>query len=55
MEITGAKAVCDAAFGLGQCDAVSFFNEVEKGGHFATWEEPDLFAGEMRAAFKSLR
>jgi pimeloyl-ACP methyl ester carboxylesterase len=34
---------------------VVYFNEVEKGGHFAAWEEPELFASEMRAAFKSLR
>ena len=34
---------------------VSYFNEVEKGGHFAAWEEPELFATEIRAAFKSLR
>jgi pimeloyl-ACP methyl ester carboxylesterase len=32
-----------------------YFNEVDKGGHFAAWEEPELFAGEVRAAFKSLR
>jgi pimeloyl-ACP methyl ester carboxylesterase len=32
-----------------------YFNEVDKGGHFAAWEEPELFAGEMRAAFSSLR
>jgi pimeloyl-ACP methyl ester carboxylesterase len=32
-----------------------YFNEVEKGGHFAAWEEPELFAAEMRAAFRSLR
>jgi pimeloyl-ACP methyl ester carboxylesterase len=34
---------------------LSYFNEVDKGGHFAAWEEPLLFASEMRAAFKSLR
>ena len=34
---------------------VTYFNEVDKGGHFAAWEEPDLFAGEVRAAFRSLR
>jgi pimeloyl-ACP methyl ester carboxylesterase len=34
---------------------VSYFNEVDKGGHFAAWEEPELFAAEMRAAFSSLR
>jgi pimeloyl-ACP methyl ester carboxylesterase len=32
-----------------------YFNEADKGGHFAAWEEPELFAKEMRAAFKSLR
>jgi pimeloyl-ACP methyl ester carboxylesterase len=32
-----------------------YFNEAEKGGHFAAWEEPELFAAEMRAAFESLR
>lgn len=32
-----------------------YFNEVKKGGHFASWEQPELFAEELRAAFKSLR
>jgi pimeloyl-ACP methyl ester carboxylesterase len=31
-----------------------YFNEVDKGGHFAAWEEPQLFAAELRAAFRSL-
>ena len=31
------------------------FNEVDKGGHFAAWEQPQLFAEELRAAFRSLR
>ena len=34
---------------------LAYFNEVSKGGHFAAWEEPGLFATELRAAFKSLR
>ena len=34
---------------------LTYFNEVDKGGHFAAWEQPLLFASEMRAAFKSLR
>jgi pimeloyl-ACP methyl ester carboxylesterase len=34
---------------------LGYFNEVDKGGHFAAWEEPELFADEMRAAFRSLR
>jgi pimeloyl-ACP methyl ester carboxylesterase len=32
-----------------------YYNEAEKGGHFAAWEEPELFATEMRAAFRSIR
>jgi pimeloyl-ACP methyl ester carboxylesterase len=32
-----------------------YYNEVDRGGHFAAWEEPQLFAEEMRAAFTSLR
>ena len=31
------------------------YDKVDKGGHFAAWEEPELFAQEMRAAFRSLR
>jgi pimeloyl-ACP methyl ester carboxylesterase len=34
---------------------LSYFHEVDKGGHFAAWEQPELFAAELRAAFKSLR
>jgi pimeloyl-ACP methyl ester carboxylesterase len=34
---------------------LSYFSEVDKGGHFAAWEEPELFATEIRAAFRSLR
>lgn len=32
-----------------------YFNKAEKGGHFAAWEEPEIFARELRAAFSSLR
>src|SRR2546422_1233385 len=32
-----------------------YYNQVDKGGHFAAWEEPELFATEVRAAFRSLR
>ena len=35
--------------------SLSYFNEVGKGGHFAAWEEPGLFASEIRAAFRPLR
>jgi pimeloyl-ACP methyl ester carboxylesterase len=34
---------------------LAYFNEVDKGGHFAAWEEPELFSTEVRAAFSSLR
>jgi pimeloyl-ACP methyl ester carboxylesterase len=32
-----------------------YFNEVDKGGHFAAWEQPELFSAEIRAAFRPLR
>ena len=32
-----------------------YYNRVDKGGHFAAWEQPQLFSQEVRAAFKSLR
>ena len=32
-----------------------YFNKVDKGGHFAAWEQPAIFASELRAAFKSVR
>jgi pimeloyl-ACP methyl ester carboxylesterase len=35
--------------------SVIYFNEVDKGGHFAAWEEPGLFSAEIRAAFRPLR
>jgi len=34
---------------------VMYFNEVDRGGHFAAWEEPQLFSEEMRKAFRSVR
>ena len=34
---------------------LAYFNEVDKGGHFAAWEEPELFSKELRAAFSTMR
>ncbi len=34
---------------------LTYFNEVDRGGHFAAWEEPELFSEEVRAAFRSVR
>ena len=31
------------------------YNEVDRGGHFAAWEQPELYASELRAGFRSLR
>jgi pimeloyl-ACP methyl ester carboxylesterase len=36
-------------------DNLIYFNELDRGGHFAAWEQPQLFSEEMRAAFRSLR
>jgi pimeloyl-ACP methyl ester carboxylesterase len=35
--------------------SVVYYNAVERGGHFAAWEEPQLFSEELRAAFRSVR
>ncbi len=35
--------------------SLTYYHQVEKGGHFAAWEQPQLFAEEVRAAFKSVR
>jgi len=32
-----------------------YYNKLDKGGHFAAWEQPELLSQELRAAFKSLR
>ena len=34
---------------------LAYFNEAKRGGHFAAWEEPQLFTEELRATFSSLR
>jgi pimeloyl-ACP methyl ester carboxylesterase len=34
---------------------LAYYNDVDRGGHFAAWEEPELFSTEVRAAFRSLR
>ncbi|MFL6294353.1 MAG: epoxide hydrolase, partial [Actinomycetes bacterium] len=34
---------------------LTYFNEADRGGHFAAWEEPQLFSEELRAAFRTLR
>jgi pimeloyl-ACP methyl ester carboxylesterase len=34
---------------------LAYFNEVDKGGHFAAWEQPELFSEELRNAFRSVR
>src|SRR5919112_1346611 len=39
----------------GSYGTLTYFNEVDRGGHFAAWEQPELFSEELRAAFRSLR
>jgi hypothetical protein len=38
-----------------QTQGVQYYNQVDRGGHFAAWEQPQLFTEEIRAAFRSLR
>ena len=40
---------------FGSYKNVIYFHEVDKGRHFAAWEQPELFSTELRAAFRSLR
>jgi len=44
------KSWCERAY-----HKLIYFHEVDKGGHSAAWEQPELFAQEIRAAFRSLR
>ncbi|TML25939.1 MAG: epoxide hydrolase, partial [Actinobacteria bacterium] len=39
----------------GSYPSLTYFNKAERGGHFAAWEEPQLFSEEIRAGFRSLR
>jgi hypothetical protein len=39
----------------GQAHNLIYFHEVDKGGRFAAWGQPELFCAELRAAFRSLR
>ncbi|HEU4582720.1 MAG TPA: hypothetical protein VFS67_30895 [Polyangiaceae bacterium] len=34
---------------------LAYFNQVDRGGHFAAWEEPAIFVSELRSAFQRLR
>jgi DNA-binding NarL/FixJ family response regulator len=43
-----------APAGEGLADLI-YFHQAEKGGHFAAWEQPQLFSEELRAAFRALR
>jgi hypothetical protein len=36
-------------------DNLLYYNRLDRGGHFAAWEQPQLFSEEMRAAFRTLR
>jgi len=45
------RSWAEAAYG----DKLNYFNEADKGGHFAAWEEPEVFTKEVRAAFRPLR
>jgi pimeloyl-ACP methyl ester carboxylesterase len=51
----GFRVVAAARLGRGELPRRAYFHEVDRGGHFAAWEEPELFATEIRAAFSPLR
>ena len=57
--LSGDKDAATKAAPAAQVDVaavlVIYFNEVDKGGHFAAWEQPELFSREVAAAFRPLR
>jgi catechol 2,3-dioxygenase-like lactoylglutathione lyase family enzyme len=69
VQFTPPGSSCSIHFGTGVTSAVpgsaqglyrivsdiEYFHQVDQGGHFAAWEEPDLFSAELRAAFRPLR
>jgi catechol 2,3-dioxygenase-like lactoylglutathione lyase family enzyme len=69
VQFTPPGSSCSIHFGTGVTSAVpgsaqglylivsdiEYFHQVDKGGHFAAWEEPELFSAELRAAFRPLR
>jgi pimeloyl-ACP methyl ester carboxylesterase len=54
-ESVGGTVLAQPAVGVRRPDDLIYFHEVDRGGHFAAWEQPELFAAEIRAAFRSLR
>jgi pimeloyl-ACP methyl ester carboxylesterase len=46
---------CPRSWAVQAFPKLIYYNKLDKGGHFAAWEQPELFSEEMRAAFKSLR
>ena len=54
-DLPGRDLGVAAQLGRVRLPRLAYFNEVDRGGHFAAWEEPELFATELRAAFRSVR
>jgi pimeloyl-ACP methyl ester carboxylesterase len=50
-----AKAVMTATWSEQAYPKLIHYNRLDKGGHFAAWEQPKLFSEEVRAGFRSLR
>jgi hypothetical protein len=54
-DVPGRGLPCPRSWVEAVYPKLTYFNEVDRGGHFAAWEEPELFSTEVRAAFKSVR
>ena len=50
-----ARLACEADCRRAHPHNLIHYNKLDRGGHFAAWEQPDLFAAEMRPSFKTLR
>jgi hypothetical protein len=55
MQVVSPRCLEQAGASHQEHEAVIYFNEVDRRGHFAAWEEPGLFSEEIRAAFRPLR
>ena len=52
---TRGRSMVDGTPPTWESTAIRYWNEVDRGGHFAAWEQPQLFCAEVRAAFRPLR
>ena len=55
LNLAGGDLGVPAQLGQAVLPTLTYFNKADRGGHFAAWEEPELFSEKLRDAFRSLR